>query len=203
MTTPLLLETIKIDNGKAENIAYHQARCDKSRFILFNTKTPLDLSLVMQPPEEGFYRCRIVYNEKVISVEYIPYEEKKINHLKLVVSDIHYPFKYADRSELNQLLASHPEADEVIIVKDGLVTDTTISNLAFFDGKQWFTPKTPLLEGTMRAKLLEEGMLIPKQIHFKELSQFSKVALINAMLGFKIIDINTIINLSEGVQNEA
>lgn len=195
---PLLLETIKIENGNIQNLPYHQARCDKSRLTLLGTKTPLKLAEIIHPPLEGIYRCRVLYDEKLVSVEYLPYEEKKITTLKLVSSKIDYPFKYADRSALNALLTSHIDADEVIIVKDGLITDTTISNLAFFDGEQWFTPQTPLLEGTMRAKLIDEGVLIPQHINPSALSGFLKVALINAMLGFKILDIHTISNRAEG-----
>ena len=75
----------------------------------------------------------------------------------------------------------------MIIEKKGYLCDTTIANIAFFDGKQWFTPTHPLLKGTMRQKLLDEGFLETKKIKKDNLSDYSQVALINAMIGFKIL----------------
>ena len=68
------------------------------------------------------------------------------------------------------LLLANKDVDEVIIEKNGYLTDTTIANIAFFDGKQWFTPEKPLLKGTMRAKLIEEGFLQTKNIKSEELA---------------------------------
>ena len=196
--TPLLLETIRIEEGQIANLSYHQARCDKSRQTLFHTAKPLELSSIIDPPKIGLYRCRILYAEALHSIEYIPYTPKTIETLKIIPSEIEYNFKYANRDGLNALLEANKDVDEVIIEKEGCLTDTTISNIAFFDGKQWFTPDTPLLEGTMRAKLIEEGLLQTKKIRKEALSNYSQVALINAMIGFKILNIDTIQNIQEG-----
>ncbi|EIF50289.1 aminotransferase class IV family protein [Sulfurovum sp. AR] len=187
--TPLLLETIKIEEGKIHNLVYHQHRCNKSRQLLFNSHDILDLSSCIDAPKSGLYRCRILYAECLYSIEYIPYTPKEIHSLKIVSSNIEYSLKYANRDALNALLASNKDVDEVIIEKKGYLTDTTISNIAFFDGEQWVTPEKPLLEGTMRAKLIDEGFLHPKQISKEDLKNYSQVALMNAMIGFKILNI--------------
>lgn len=184
---PLLLETIKIEGGEAQNLRYHQARCDYSRQKLFNVNNSLDLTNIIHAPQKGLFRCRIVYDEEIHSVEYIPYIEKNIQTLKIVSTNLHYDFKYANRDTLNMLLASNKDVDEVIIERKGYLTDTTISNLAFFDGKQWFTPEYPLLKGTMRQKLLDEDFLFTKKIKKGDLVDYTQVALINAMIGFKIL----------------
>lgn len=191
-SSPLLLETIRIEEGQIHNLSYHQARCNKSRLKLFNRTDILDLSSIIKPPQTGLYRCRILYAEELHSIEYIPYIPKEIQKLKIVSSNIEYSFKYANRDALNALLESNKDVDEVIIEKDGYLTDTTISNIAFFDGEQWFTPEKPLLEGTMRAKLIDEGFLKTKQIKKEELSNYSQVGLMNAMIGFKILNIDSI-----------
>ena len=51
--------------------------------------------------------------------------------------------------------------DEILIIKDGHITDTSISNIVFRlpDG-WWLTPFTPLLKGIMRTYLLESGPAI-------------------------------------------
>ena len=183
----LLLETIKIEDGEIANLSYHQARCTKSRQTLFNSSEILELSSLIDPPKEGLYRCRILYDQEIHSIEYIPYHAKEIHTLKIVPSQIDYSLKYANRDTFNTLLISHKDVDEVIIEKDGYLTDITIANIAFYNGKQWLTPAVPLLKGTMRAKLLDEGLLEEKNIKKSDLSDFSKVALINAMVGFKIL----------------
>ena len=186
---PLLLETIRIEDGQIYNLSYHQARCDQSRQILFGSTDRLDLSAVIEAPQAGLYRCRILYGISLHSIEYIPYSPKEITSLRIVSSDIDYSLKYADRSALDALLADNKEVDEVIIEKNGYLTDTTIANIAFYDGSQWFTPETPLLKGTMRAKLIEEGFLKTKNIKREDLAEYTQVALMNAMIGFKIINL--------------
>ncbi len=185
---PLLLETIKIEDGVICNLPYHQARCNKSRKALFHSANQLELSSVIIPPQKkGIYRCRILYNETIDSIEYIPYTPKEIHHLKIIPSSIAYDHKYANREALNHLLTSEKHVDEIIIEKDGYLTDTTIANIAFYNGKQWITPQTPLLEGTMRAKLLHENFLQTKNIKKEDLKNYTHFALMNAMLGFKIL----------------
>ncbi len=186
---PLLLETIRIEEGEIHNLGYHQKRCNKSRQILFDSHDVLDLSSCIDAPKSGLYRCRILYAEQLHSIEYIPYTPKEIHSLKIVSSEIEYSLKYANRDALNALLASNKDVDEVIIEKEGFLTDTTISNIAFFDGERWVTPLNPLLEGTMRAKLIDEGFLHPKEIKKEDLQNYSQVALMNAMIGFKILNI--------------
>ena len=191
-TPPLLLETIKVDKGQVENLFYHQQRCNRSRQILFDSQDTLDLSLHIKAPSKNLYRCRILYGETLHSIEYIPYVPKEIDAIKIVPSDIIYNLKYANRDALNTLLSTYPEVDEIIIEKDGYLSDTTIANIAFYNGKQWITPKNPLLEGTMRAKLIEEGFLHTEDICKTDLPKYTHLALINAMIGFKILNINII-----------
>ncbi len=191
-TSTLLLETIRIEDGEVFNLSYHQARCDESRKSLFASTNRLNLSSVIQAPHKGLYRCRILYNEKIHSIEYIPYILKEMHILKIISSDLEYTHKYANRDTLNKLLQSHTDADEIIIEKNGYLTDTTIANIAFYDGQQWFTPEKPLLKGTMRAKLLDDKFLHTKKIRKEDISNYTQVALMNSMIGFKILNNFTI-----------
>ncbi len=184
---PLLLETIKIENGVISNLEYHQKRCDASRKELYGLDDTLTLKEVILPPKEGLYRCRIIYASSIQSIEYIPYIPRVIESLKVVPSSIEYHLKYSDRSFLAILLEQHPEVDDVIIETEGYLRDTTIANIAFYDGKHWYTPTCPLLHGTMRQKLLDEGFLRTKKIRKEDLPLYTQVALMNAMIGFTII----------------
>ncbi len=179
-----LLETIKIEDGQVMNIEWHNRRCNKSRLELFDEKKLLNLEEFIEPPQKGLYRCRILYDNEVNSIEYIPYSPKKIKSLKIIQSDIDYKYKYNDREELNKLLDN--AYDDIIIEKNGFLTDTTIANIAFFDGEKWITPLKPLLEGTIREKLLSEEFLILKNIKSEDIKNFLHFALMNAMIGFQI-----------------
>lgn len=182
---PRLLETIHISKGEALHLGYHQKRMDSSRKTLgFHSPLSLELS----PPKEGEYRCRIIYEEKIEKIEYIPYKKREICRLKIVHSDIVYDLKYEDRHEINALFNKKGEADEIIIVKNGLVTDTSIANLSFFDGESWFTPKTPLLRGTTRQRLLDEKKIKCTDIHYQDIKEYQKIALMNAMIDFYLIE---------------
>ena len=188
MHSSLLLETMKAENGEILNLPYHQERCSQSRRSLFGTQDTLDLSLLMKPPQKGLYRCRVIYDTHIRHIEYFPYIPKAIHSLRVVPSALDYSYKYADRTGFTMLLEENRDVDEIIIEKEGLLTDTTISNIAFYDGKIWVTPQTPLLYGTMRAKLLDEGFLTAKDITKEALPGYTQVALMNAMLGFKILN---------------
>ena len=70
-------------------------------------------------------------------------------------------------------------------MRNGAITDTSYSNVAFFDGQKYVTPDTYLLNGTRRQYLLGEGLLMQRRITPSELCRFERVVLINAMLGLE------------------
>ena len=176
-------ETIKVKDGVLANVAYHQNRLDATLHT-----TTYNLAKIILPPKEGLYRCRFVYDENGYDVEFLPYVKRVVKKLKIIHHDtIEYSRKYSNRAELDALFAKKKDGDDVLIIKNGLVTDTTIANVAFFDGQEWFTPKTPLLQGTMRQKLLDEGKIKAKDITLQEIRSFKKIALMNAMIDFDII----------------
>ena len=75
----------------------------------------------------------------------------------------------------------HPEIKQNI--KNGLVTDTSFSNVLLYNGIDYFTPKTPLLVGTKRSLLLSQGLIKEKDIDVAQLSDYQHIILINAMMG--------------------
>ena len=174
----MLLETIKAYDGKLYNLEYHQKRYEGQE----------DFTKLLNPPQKGLYRVRVLYTrDRVENIEYIPYTPRVITTLKLVESNISYEKKYADRTEIDALFAQRGECDDILIIKDGLVRDTSIANVAFFDGNRWVTPKQPLLEGTSRARYLDEGKIVEEDISLEQIYHYKKVALLNAMVDFAII----------------
>ena len=188
MKSSLLLETIKVEGGEAFHLSYHNQRFNRSRNSLFGINKPVDLSKYIRPPDNRLYRCRILYDQEIQKIEFLPYQPKPIQKIALISSDLSYPFKYADRTAFNKLLDASPECNEILIVQQGLLTDTTIANIAFLQEGRWITPECPLLEGTTRQRLIDEGFLTPKAIRADKIDSLNGFALMNAMLGFKIIN---------------
>jgi len=83
-------------------------------------------------------------------------------------------------------LSKYPQFDEIIIEKDGYLTDSSIANIAFFDGIDWITPKKPLLNGTTRERLLDMKFLRTADIKSSDIKSFSGFALMNTMIKFSI-----------------
>lgn len=183
-----LIESIKLQNGNFHRLHYHQQRVDRSITALFQTKSTVNLVAVLnkqQFPKTGLYKCRIVYTTKVESVEFVPYEIRHVNRLKVVYDNtISYPHKTENRTELNALFSQRQFCDDVLIVRNGKITDASYSNVLFYDGNKWVTPDTPLLKGTMRQFLLETAEIKELPISVQDIPNFKTFRLINAMLGF-------------------
>ncbi len=181
------LETIKVEDGIYYHLSYHQNRYE-CVLNSFNVKNIQKLETYLDAPKKGLYRCRLIYNQhKIIDVEYIEYKKKEIKSLKLVYDDeIDYSCKYLERKDINNLFSLRGDCDDILIVKNGFITDTSIANVALFDGI-WKTPKFPLLKGTTRARYLNEGKIIESGIKVSDIKNFTKIALLNAMVDFDII----------------
>ena len=193
-----LIETIKISNREIQNIGYHNLRFNNSRKLLFNHSDNIDLQKLIVIPENidnELYKCRVVYSEKIESIEFARYDRREIKTLKLIeCNSIYYDYKYLDRSPISELYDQKEGCDDILIVKYGLLTDTSYCNIAFYDGKNWLTPALPLLKGTKRAKLINEKVIIEKGIRAEDIGAYSKACLFNAMVDFgeMIIDIKNI-----------
>ena len=180
----VFLETIKILDGVAFHLEYHQERLNTA----LQTPDRYNLYTLINPPSNALYRCRILYDIDEIEIEYLPYTKHCVETLKLVFSKtIVYDKKYANRDEINMLLMHKEQSDDILIIKKGLVSDTSIANIAFYDGKLWFTPASALLKGTCRARLLSDGKIIEKEIRVEDIKNYKKIALMNAMIDFDII----------------
>lgn len=184
-----LFETIPIRAGTPFNLRYHEERVARSCQHLFGRLPGFSLAEVIRGVHlrgDGLFRLRVNYNGSDFATELMLYEPKKISALRLVYDNsISYAYKFSDRAALQELYARRGAADDVVIVKNGLITDTSYANLAFKqrDG-QWVTPHDPLLRGTMRQELSDRGGLIARDIAVEDLPSFESFKLINAMLRF-------------------
>lgn len=180
-----LIETIKCDNGILFNMEFHQVRFEKAQHDYFKIKPELNLFDCIEIPgfaKTGLFRCRVTYTEKIEKVEFFPHQYREIKSLKLVENNyIDYTYKYANRESLSVLFEKKGTCDDILIVKNDFITDSSAANPVFFDGEKWWTPNTPLLAGTKRAQLLNEKRIFECRITIKDLINYQKAGLINAM----------------------
>lgn len=180
-----LLETIKCLDGQLHNLDFHQSRFTLARKQLFSDTETISLSEIIQIPEgakSGLFRCRVIHGEKIEKIEFVPHEYRPVKSLKLVEDNtIDYRYKYTDREQLSQLFEQRGNCDDILIVKNGCISDSYTANPVFWNGTVWWTPDTPLLPGTQRARLIAEGKINVCRITPADLINYSKVGLINAM----------------------
>ncbi|MCE4564466.1 aminotransferase class IV [Maribellus sp. CM-23] len=181
----LLIETIKSLNGELYNLPYHQSRFNLVRKNFLGCTDTVLLKDQIQVPDEcknGLFKCRVLYSEQIEKIEFLPHEYRTIQCLQVVKNDtIDYAYKYADREKLTELFIQRGDCDDILIVKNNCITDSYTANPVFFDGNEWWTPDTPLLPGTQRARLLSEGKLKVCRITLDDLGKYSKIGLINAL----------------------
>lgn len=184
-----LVESLKLKDGIIQNLEYHQDRLNRSMDELFPAVQKIDLLEAVVIPEKwksGIFKIRVLYLDRVEKVEIEAYRYRSIQSLKVVYHEsVDYHLKYTDRQILERLFAQRGDCDDIIIVKNGLVTDSFAANLLFFDGRKWFTPSTPLLKGTKRQLLLDQGIIVEKEIREEDIRNYQKVGLINAMIDFE------------------
>jgi 4-amino-4-deoxychorismate lyase len=189
MNHPLFIETIRLADGQLFNLHFHNKRLNYTRNTYFGENQEWDLAQLITIPEafqSGLFKCRVTYGEKVEKIEFEQYQPRLVQHLRLVNdNNIEYSFKYQNRLWLNSLFAQRGEADDVLIIKNGFVTDTSYANIVFWNGQQWITPDTFLLAGTQRTRLLEEGLIFEQKIRARDLPKYSHARLINSMLDFE------------------
>lgn len=179
-------ETIKIVDGFPINLEYHQNRLNytfNSKFGAIIPPVLKDIITIPEPYKSGLVKCKIEYNSHQHHTIFSNYVSKTVNSLKIVYDDsIIYDFKYVDRNQLQRLLMRKGDCDEILIVKQRRITDTSYSNIAFFDGYRWYTPDSPLLPGTARARLLDIGIISATDINMQNFRNFKSFILINSML---------------------
>ncbi len=183
-----LFETIRLQDGILHNMEYHSDRLNKSRKELFGADDRLDLLLCIHIPAEckkGLFKCKVTYRLKMEEISFSAYQPRRIESLQLIADNaIRYNHKFVNRDHINRLYAQRGHCDDILLVKNGLIADTSFSNILFFDGIDWLTPASPLLPGTMRRHLLETKLVREKVITPADLPAYQKAMLINAMLPF-------------------
>lgn len=181
-----LIESIKILDGQIHLPDLHNKRLNRSRWALFGgALPPIRLEDQIRIPDNcrtGLFKCRVLYAVGIDQIEFVPYKMPVIRTLRVVAGEPVYNHKFADRSPLDELYNQRGNCDDILILKNGEITDSWFANLVFDDGCDLWTPEHPLLEGVKRASYLRGGRIRTARITPEDLARFQAVHLINAML---------------------
>lgn len=197
------IESIKIEDQEVFLLNLHQKRVNET-FAHFGKEGSIDIAKIYKDlahDEDGLFKLRITYDlNKNFRTQLIPYAISEIDDFQLVENNAYdYSFKFEDRKELEKMIAK-AKADEIIIVKNNHITDTSFSNILFKKGKDWFTPTTYLLNGVQRTHLLKSKKIKEAEITLQNIKEYSHFQLINAMNDFDdmfIYPISKITNLPD------
>jgi len=193
------VESIKLKDGVFFRLKYHQERVNKTFENYFPDEDPIKIFDSLNQvvlPGEGVFKLRLVYDTDVLSLDFSPYVRREIKSLKLVETAIESsPYKFEDRNAYNSAFENREKCDDVLLVRNGLLTDTSYCNIALFDGEKWITPKEPLIYGTNRAETMVNELIVEDDIKVEDLQKFKKICLFNAMIEFEelVLDIRSII----------
>ena len=200
------IESIKVEDQKAFLMEFHQKRVNDT-FAHFGTQGSIDLEKIfksLEHDEDGLYKLRIVYDlNRNFKHQMIPYAIPEIENFQLVENNsFDYSFKFEERKEFEKM-KTKAKTEEIIIVKNNHITDTSYTNILFLKGEAWYTPTTYLLNGVMRQHLLKEKKIKEAEITLQNIREFSHFQLINSMNDFDdmfIYPIERIVNLPENME---
>ena len=180
-----LFESICLQDGKLLHAKWHALRFENTFQTYFNRTPSFDLLGPFDIPKEfcnGTVKLKILYNENSRILKFKHYKIKNIQSLKIqTTKDLDYSLKYCRRDSLEALFARRGDCDDILIVNKGKITDSSYANIVFFDGNDWLTPDLPLLKGTCRARLLEQGVIREAELGVEDLNRFKGLKLINAL----------------------
>ncbi|MEG1563061.1 MAG: aminotransferase class IV [Bacteroides sp.] len=170
------IETIKLVDGIPCQLSSHLLRMERTVGVVFS----LDLHTSLP----GVVKCRVLYDDaRIHSIAYTPYRLPHIESLQLIeCPTIDYRLKREDRSLLHALHALRGRADEVLITQQGRITDTSFCNVVFESAEGLFTPRTFLLNGTQRRRLLTDGVIRECDITVDDFGRYRCIHLINALI---------------------
>jgi len=179
------LESVGVYDGRAPLLPYHQARVDRTFAAFYPGQQPIDLRRLLEktsfPP--GKRKWRVSYNHEAVKAEIAPFPKRDISCLQIMeVEDLDYAYKFTERDKLDALYQRKAQsADEILILRNGFLTDAYYYNVVVKIGSKFLTPRQPLLKGVMRAFYLENQKIQEADLTKEDLFSAEGVYLINAL----------------------
>jgi 4-amino-4-deoxychorismate lyase len=189
-----LVESIWLKDGELPLIDFHQKRFEETCINLYGAcKHKPIFNYLDDMPVSGEFKCRFLYNANEVKVEYHPYTRSIISKIKAVEisKNIVYDYKYIGRPYLDIAFAERDDADEIIMIKNGCVTDAYYYNIVFEKEGEFYTSSTPLFRGVMRSYLLSINFINEIIIKEEDIFKYESIHLINALnpLGYHKIEL--------------
>lgn len=167
-------------------LPFHQERVNRSRRQLFGIKKQLNLRSFLETqtlPADGYHKIRLTYDKEIRTFNCTAYTPRPINSLRVVdLEPFDYRHKYLNRRKLDTAFSYRDGCDDIIMSWQSFITDTYYGNLAFHDGRKWWTPAHPLLKGVRRSFLCGQKRLFTSVIRVPDLKYFKEARIINAMI---------------------
>lgn len=195
------IESIKLKDGQLYLLPYHEARMNRTRHEVLELSDPINLTRALEAFSHkypiGLFKIRVLYDYVIDTIEVHSYTPKPINTLRIIKGGLAYAYKTTDRQQLADLYNQRKDCDDILIIKDGFITDSYYANVAFYGGDNWYTPSFPLLKGVQRQYLLEQKVILPTNISVNDLNKYKQVKLFNAMMDWESCPILDIENIYE------
>lgn len=180
------IESIRLKNGELFNLELHQKRVEKTFLEFFPNSNAFDIKTTLQNiqlPDNELYKIRIFYDSEIRILEILEYQKPHFSKYKCfhIPSDFNYDFKFANRQIFDQISKNTSKDTLAILVKNGLVCDSTFSNLIFEKSEKLFSPAKALLLGTQLQKLISERKIQLIDIAENQIKDFDKIYFVNAL----------------------
>ena len=190
----LYIESISIESDMTcPLLSYHQARVNRTA----GERCGIDLQAIIQSKVNELtdgqqHKLRILYDQSgVQQVTIQPYLVRLIRSLTVVDIAFDYDRKTANRDAINSAFARRGDSDDILMVRDGLITDTSYGNVALHKDGIWYTPESPLLQGCRRQSLLDRGLIITKKLRIETLDSYPHLMMFNGLIRFGRVIIPT------------
>lgn len=187
-----LFESIRIIDGKVPLLDFHQHRLNLSYSAIFKKVNSHNLKECIEPflKKHGTQKCRFIYNDRAYRIEIIDYqliEPKRIGWLR-IDPNFDYSFKFLERDFFNKVREVYSDYDEIILVQNNQITDSTYCNLVVYLDGQWTLPKSYLLNGVERSRIISKYNFTIKPVSIDKFLSAKEYKLINSMRPFELVE---------------
>lgn len=188
-----IFETIKTVNGAPIALGRHMRRALESALEL-GIAIPsedfirVEIVRVLAEYPHDIGRLRICFGKDIFHITHDSYAEltepARLNfHTQTVIGSAHKLFPYDDRFALIDAANDEGFHDSILFNEKNEITETAVSNLAFYIGGEWVTPPitSGILPGVIRAIAIEECKVRVRPVHVSEIPEVESGFLLSSL----------------------
>lgn len=188
-----IFETIKTVNGAPIALGRHMRRALESALELGIAIPSEDfirdeIVRVLAEYPHNLGRLRICFGKDIFHITHDSYAEltepARLNfHTQTVIGSAHKLFPYDDRFALIDAANDEGFHDSILFNEKNEITETAVSNLAFYIGGEWVTPPitSGILPGVIRAIAIEECKVRVRPVHVSEIPEVESGFLLSSL----------------------